>query len=129
MEGMLDFYKLICRSRLLSAGSRILESISELAKHMVSENSTVAAVADQVSRDLDGEAAILNLNSGIYYGLNSVGARVWGLLREPKTVSQILETLLKEYEVDTEQCRNDLMKLLHDLAEAGLIEVRNEGSP
>ncbi len=103
--------------------------MSESPDHIVSENSIVTAVDDQVSRDLDGEAAILNLNSGIYYGLNSVGARIWGLLREPKTVSQILETLLKEYEVDTEQCRNDLMKLLNDLAEAGLIEVRNEGAP
>ncbi|MBI5247975.1 MAG: PqqD family protein [Desulfomonile tiedjei] len=107
----------------------LLKSTSESPKQIIFEMSTVAAVKDQVSRDLDGEAAILNLNTGIYYGLNSVGARIWELLSEPKPVSQILETLLQEYDVDTERCQSDLMRLLEDLAEAGLIEVRNEGAP
>lgn len=95
---------------------------------MISETSIVVAMTDQVSRDLDGEAAILNLNTGVYYGLNSVGARIWNLMSEPKPVGQILEALLEEYDVESERCRNDLVKLLNGLAEAGLIEVKNEGA-
>jgi hypothetical protein len=95
---------------------------------IISEKSIVKAIDDQVSRDLGEEAAILNLDTGIYYGLNSVGARIWGLLSEPIDVNEIVQVLLREYEVDTELCRSDLIKLLNELSEAGLIEVRNEGA-
>jgi hypothetical protein len=46
----------------------------------LSERSTVVAVRDQVSSDLGGEVAILDLTGGMYYGLDAVGARVWELV-------------------------------------------------
>jgi len=81
---------------------------------------------DQVSCDLAGEAVILNLKSGKYFGLNEVGARIWDLLKERRTPETILSVLVEEYEVDLEQCKQDLMELLHQLTEQGLIYV--EGS-
>lgn len=92
----------------------------------VSGQSTVVAAKDQVSCDLAGEAAILNLQSGVYYGLNAVGGRVWHLLQEPRTVQDIRDTLLREYEVERDRCERDLLALLQDLAAAGLIEVGDE---
>jgi hypothetical protein len=81
---------------------------------------------DQVSCDLSGESAILNLKAGVYYGLNEVGTRVWKLLQEPKKVSELRDAILKEYEVERHRCEADIMGLLQDLLENGLIEVRNE---
>ena len=92
-------------------------------KARISKNSTVSAAKDQVSCDLAGEAVILNMNSGIYYGLNAVGARVWGLIQEPMTVSSVLDTLLAEYDVETDRCESDLFLLLDDLATRELIEI------
>ena len=92
----------------------------------VSGRSTVVAAKDQVSCDLAGEAAILNLQAGVYYGLDAVGARVWHLLQEPRTVQDIRETLLMEYEVEADRCERDLLALLQELVAAGLIEVRDE---
>jgi len=94
----------------------------------VSGRSTVVAAKDQVSCDLAGEAAILNLESGVYYGLDAVGARVWHLLQEPRTVQDIRETLLMEYEVERDRCERDLLALLQELVAAGLIEVRDESA-
>jgi hypothetical protein len=105
-----------------------LKSKSDSPKHVLSATSTVVVAGDPIWLDLDGEVAILNLNKGMYYGLNSGGASIWGLLREPRTVSQILDALLKEYEVEPELCREDLMRLLSELAEVGLIEVKNESA-
>jgi hypothetical protein len=85
----------------------------------------VVAAQDQVSCDLDGEAAILNLASGVYYGLDATGARVWNLVQTPRTVNEIRDALLKEYDVEAERCERDLLALLGDLAAAGLIEVRD----
>ena len=66
----------------------------------VSTDSVVVATQDQVSADLQGEAAILKLSSGIYYGLNPVGARIWELIQEPRSVREVRDTLTAEYEVD-----------------------------
>ena len=89
-------------------------------------SSRVIAARDQVSCDVGGEAAILQLASGTYYGLNPVGARVWALLQQPRTVREIHDALLAEYEVGPEQCERDLVALLQTLAAERLIEVRDD---
>lgn len=92
----------------------------------VSVNSTVVATKDQLSADLLQEAAILNLKDGIYYGLNPVGAHIWKLIQEPKAVSEIRDSLLRQYEVDAHSCELDLLVLLQDMANNELITVVNE---
>jgi hypothetical protein len=90
----------------------------------IADTSIVAAVKQQVSCDLAGETVILSLADGIYYGLNAVGARVWSLIEEPRSVEEIRRLLLVEYDVDEESCERQLQALLVDLAANGLIEVR-----
>ncbi len=88
-------------------------------------NSVVIAAADQVSCDLQGEAAILNLKTGVYYGLDDVGASVWRMLDGPRRVDELIDALLGEYEVDREECQRDVIALLGELAVRGLIEIRD----
>ena len=90
----------------------------------LSGKSMVVVSQDQVSCDLSGESAILNLKAGVYYGLNEVGTSVWKLIQEPKRVSEIREAILEEYEVEPDRCEADIMTLLQDLLDNGLIEVR-----
>jgi hypothetical protein len=92
----------------------------------ISKHSIVAAAKEQVSCDLAGEAVILNLESGVYFGLNNLGARVWSLVQEPTTVEKLQEVLLEEYDVEPERCERDLLALLQKLVEAGLVGVRSE---
>lgn len=84
---------------------------------------TIVAAKDQVSCDLGGEAAILNLKSGVYYGLDPVGARIWNLIQTPKTLAQIRAALLEDYDVEPDRCERDLSELLEQLASAELIEI------
>ena len=95
-------------------------------KTIVSEDSTVVAVKGQVSSDLGGEVAILHLDAGMYYGLDEVGARIWELVREPKVVKDIQATILEEYDVEPARGKSDVLTLLQDLADEGLIAVRDE---
>jgi hypothetical protein len=94
----------------------------------ISLDSTIAATSDQISCQLGADAAILNLKSGMYFGLDGVGATVWDLIAEPKVVNDILETLLERYEVDRERCQNDLLALLAELDRRGLIEIREKSA-
>lgn len=90
---------------------------------MVSVDSTIVATKEQVSADLAGESVILNLKSGVYYGLDPLGATVWGLIQKPKSLSEVRDAVLEEYEVEPERCERDLLALFQELAQEGLVEV------
>ena len=94
----------------------------------INADTCVVASPQQVSADLSGEAAILNLDSGVYYGLNVVGAFIWNLIQESTRVQDIYESVAGEFEVDREQCQNDVDRLLRNLADEGLIEIANESA-
>lgn len=90
------------------------------------ESAIIVATKEQISSDLAGEAVILDVRSGIYYGLNEVGARIWALIQQPRSVREIRHTLLTEYALDSEECDRDLLHLFQNLAAVKLIEVRHE---
>lgn len=92
---------------------------------IISNRSVVVATKNQVSCDLAGEAAILNIKNGTYYGLDPVGARIWNLMQKPRAVAEIQDTITGEYNVEPEQCARDLFGLLEKLHAEGLIEVRD----
>lgn len=83
----------------------------------------MVVAADQISRDLTGGAAIVNLTSGVYYGLDEVGTRIWTLIHEPVTVAEIRDAIVREYDVDAPTVDADLRAFLTRLAEQGLIEI------
>jgi len=85
----------------------------------------VIAAPEQVSCPLGEEAAILNLKNTVYYGLNPVGARVWSLLQKPRSVGELRDALLDEYDVEEVRCERDLLELLERMRVEGLILVTN----
>ena len=89
------------------------------------KNQIVAAVKDQVSCALDGDTVILHLGSGTYYGLNAVGSTIWNLIQEPRTIAEIHDRLLQQYEADAGECERDLLNVLDDLSKASLVEIRD----
>jgi hypothetical protein len=94
----------------------------------LSLQTTVMVTSQQVSCPLGDESAILNMKNSVYYGVNPVGATVWNLLREAKTVGQIRDAILDEYEVDEVRCEKDLFALLEEMRSEGLIEVRDRAA-
>ncbi|MGA8768732.1 MAG: PqqD family protein, partial [Candidatus Acidiferrales bacterium] len=64
----------------------------------LSIHSIVIATPEQVSCPLGEESAILNLKNTVYYGLNPVGARVWNLLQQARSVGELRNALLDEYD-------------------------------
>ena len=93
-------------------------------KPSASLDSIAVVSGELVSANLDGEVVILGFKSGSYYSLDQVGAFVWDLLQKPQKVSAIRDSILHEYDIDIQQCEQDLFNLLNDLADKGLIEIR-----
>ena len=94
------------------------------------ENQDLAAVTlsrakDAISTELDGETVILNIETGVYNGLDQVGTTIWNLLENPISFGDLTEGVMAEYEVGAERCSNDLCSFLNDMLQNKLIEIRD----
>jgi hypothetical protein len=97
---------------------------SQLLK--ISSTAIITSAQNQLSSELADEAVILNVDSGVYYGLNEVGARIWELVQKPCSFSELHRILIEEYDVPSDACKQDLTKILLDLERANLVEVSDE---
>jgi hypothetical protein len=88
-------------------------------------HATVVANKSLISCSLANEAVVLHLEDGIYYGLNPVASRIWELVQQPRTVKEIRNTLLSEYEIAEPACTRDLLELLAQLVRWKLVEVKD----
>lgn len=70
-----------------------------------------------------GEAVLLDLASEQYFGLNPVGARIWTLLDQHPDLESVHRILCTEYDTGEDQIRSDLLELVAQLADAGLVEL------
>lgn len=76
-----------------------------------------------LAQELQDETVLLDLDSENYFGLDSVGTRIWQLLNEGKDETDMVDILLGEYEVEREVLEKDISELLIRLNEAGLIKI------
>jgi len=77
--------------------------------------------AQVMARQVGAETVILDLASGTYFGLDPVGARIWQLMSEGKTLAEICEVMLAEYEVSREAIERDVLELADKLCAKQLI--------
>ncbi len=84
----------------------------------------VAAADGVMVRDLDGEAVVLDLKTEKYFGLDEVAAAMWTALTGAETIRAAYEALLAAYDVEPEQLEADMAKLISNLAEHGLLVVK-----
>lgn len=75
---------------------------------------------------LDGEAVLLNVTSGYYFGLDPVGSRIWNALTASESMEKALDGLLAEYQVDAESLRRDVEAFVEQLREHGLLSVHEQ---
>jgi Coenzyme PQQ synthesis protein D (PqqD) len=74
-----------------------------------------------VSANLGEELAVLDLASNSYLGFNATAAQIWRLLQDPRSLDQIRDAMLLEFQVDADQCRGEISMLLENLLAADLI--------
>ncbi len=84
-------------------------------------NSRLQIQDDVLFQELQGEAVLLNLKTGMYLGLDSVGTRIWQLLQEHGTLSRVVEAMLQEYDVPQDRCEADLLNLVSQMEKQGLV--------
>jgi len=86
-------------------------------------DSVVAVSDDAVFRELDGQSVLLNLATGMYFGLDAVGTHVWQLAAENGSLRWISQRLAEEYDAEPAAIEHDLLALADTLVEKGLWSV------
>ncbi len=77
-------------------------------------------------REIGGEAVILNIKTGKYYGLNTMGTQMWALLVEKGTLQAVCQALAEAYAVEEAQVQADMLQLVEALIEKGLLRIEPE---
>ncbi len=93
----------------------------------LSIDSAVRIKDDVIFNDLHGEVVLLNLKTGIYFGLDPVGTRAWQLIQHHGSLGPVRDDMLREYEVSAEHLLEDLLDLVTRLVDNRLVEVIDEG--
>jgi Coenzyme PQQ synthesis protein D (PqqD) len=89
----------------------------------IAEDAKLSCPPQVLSRVLDGEAVLLHLGSGMYFGMNEVATRAWEQITKGSTFGAVLATLLAEFDVAEDILRSDLEKFVGALAEKQLVTV------
>ena len=89
------------------------------------KNTVIYRNPTAISSDLDGEAIILNMESGKYHSLDTTGTRVWELLEDKISFNDIVLKLMSEYSVEGQQCTTDVKEFINQLIDLGLVETEN----
>jgi Coenzyme PQQ synthesis protein D (PqqD) len=86
-------------------------------------NAKLTIAARAVAREVGDEVVILDLETGTYYGLDRVGARIWSLLSAGRTLDEVRQAILAEYEVERSRLESDIDRLLVQLVESQLADA------
>lgn len=85
---------------------------------------TVSVSSEVLVQEVGGEAVLLDLASEQYFGLDAVGTRIWELLAETPRLQDVATHLCTEFDATSATIEQDLLALVSQLADAGLVKVQ-----
>lgn len=105
----------------MEGGWRQEKGAREIA--MITASTQVVRAESLLSTELDDETILMSIERGAYYGMEQTARRIWALLGEPRTVSEICAQLAQEYDVAPDRCQQDITPFLEELQREGLVVV------
>lgn len=75
------------------------------------------------AQEVDGEMVLLDMNSENYFGLDEIGTAIWQGMQEKETLQEVFELLLKQYDVEPDLLKKDLLAFVDKLIEHGIVNV------
>lgn len=88
-------------------------------------NKKIARSESALSTSLDGEEIVLNLTNNEYISLNTVASEIWRILEHPSSLEEIVDELVKLYEVESGRCERDVLELVERMSDLNLVKEKN----
>jgi len=90
----------------------------------INPNSRLQRCSNIVSSEIDGETVMMDTNFEKYFGMKVVGTRIWQLLEKETSLQTLCEQLTKEFDINLEQCMEDVMPFLQELFEQDMLQLK-----
>jgi hypothetical protein len=74
-----------------------------------------------IQSNIADEVVMLDVDSGFYFGLNSVGSVIWSYLKEPISLQELIEKMMNQFDVDPLTCEKETGEFLMQLLEKNII--------
>ncbi len=81
---------------------------------------------EQIATELDSTVVMMSVKQGKYYGLDSVGSRIWNLLEQPRRIMEVCAIIQDEFAVERETCERDVLEFIDRLVAVNLLRVVHE---
>jgi hypothetical protein len=95
---------------------------------MMDPTHTFSPHSSLASEVVDGELVVLQLEDGIYYGLDTMGTAIWKELASGRPIGAILQQLLRQFpEEPRERISADLSTLTNELISSHLLVRSDSG--
>ncbi|EPB8166164.1 lasso peptide biosynthesis PqqD family chaperone [Clostridium perfringens] len=94
-----------------------------MVSKLISLDSIVSQKEDVDVTELNGEKIMMDLDKGKYFMLNETGSAIWDAINEPKSVSKIIEVIIKEYDIDRETCESKVLEYLEKLRHEEIVFI------
>lgn len=76
-----------------------------------------------MSRLVGDETILMDLSTGIYFGLDGVGKRIWETIAEGSNLAEVSAVIAAEYEVEDGRAKDDVVEFVGELVERGLLQA------
>lgn len=78
-----------------------------------------------MTNEVADELVLVNMQTGLYHGLDAVGARVWEALDGQRTLAEVAAEVARHYpEVEPERIEADIVTLTQELLDHALVATR-----
>ncbi|EOU1912439.1 lasso peptide biosynthesis PqqD family chaperone [Clostridium perfringens] len=94
-----------------------------MVSKLISLDSIVSQKEDVDVTELNGEKIMMDLDKGKYFMLNETGSAIWDAINEHKSVSKIIEAIVKEYDIDRETCESKVLEYLEKLRHEEIVFI------
>ncbi len=95
------------------------------AEAEIGSETLVTRSEEPVAVEVDRTVVMMSVDQGMYFGLEGVGPKIWALLEQPRSVRQLCEALMSEFEVAPEVCRREVGSFLEELRRAQLVRFHD----
>ena len=90
----------------------------------IHQHSLIQRCSNIVSSEIDGETVMMDTNFEKYFGMKTIGTRIWQLLEQEISFQSLCEQLTGEYEVSMEQCMEDVKPFIQELCDQEMIRLK-----
>ncbi len=79
--------------------------------------------AEIIQSKIGEEVVMLDMESGFYFGLNSVASIIWGMMEKGISFKDLCDQLTEQFDVERALCESDTQELIDQLLEKKIIRI------